>query len=149
APDRHATPGAGNAGPSAPGAAPRAAPRAVPRASGTLPAHYAPRTPLELVAAPAFEFRLRTLLELGKPFAVLALRARPASLAARPDVAWIEAGRDAADYAHKLYARLRELDALRTERLLVERPPQAAEWEAILDRLARAAHAQGLHRAAE
>ena len=42
-------------------------------------------------------------------------------------------------YGHDLYAALRELDARRADRLLVESPPQQRAWFAVLDRLARAA----------
>ncbi|MBX3172660.1 MAG: threonylcarbamoyl-AMP synthase [Candidatus Eremiobacteraeota bacterium] len=42
------------------------------------------------------------------------------------------------DYGARLYAALRELDAAGLEVILVERPPQSPEWEAVLDRLRRA-----------
>jgi L-threonylcarbamoyladenylate synthase len=42
---------------------------------------------------------------------------------------------------------LRELDAQGAERLLIERPPNAPEWIAILDRLQRAAAGAGISEA--
>jgi L-threonylcarbamoyladenylate synthase len=42
-------------------------------------------------------------------------------------------------YGHDLYAALRELDARRADRLLVEAPPRDRAWFAVLDRLGRAA----------
>jgi L-threonylcarbamoyladenylate synthase len=49
------------------------------------------------------------------------------------------AARDAVTYGHDLYARLRELDAQGARRILVESPPGDVEWEAVNDRLLRAA----------
>jgi len=102
-----------------------------PRASGTLAAHYAPLTPLALVdrkrlAGNAVEIRS----------AVLALHAAPPTFAG---ALWIVAHEDAKRYAHDLYANLRRLDQSGANRILVEAPPQAPQWEAVNDRLARAA----------
>ena len=101
-----------------------------PRASGTLASHYAPRTPLVLMEARRFADELR----IGD--AVLALRAPPAHRAAS---AWIEAPLDPVRYGHDLYRNLRELDAHGATRILVEAPPRDAAWEAVNDRLGRAA----------
>ncbi|NBU26030.1 MAG: translation factor Sua5, partial [Gammaproteobacteria bacterium] len=49
------------------------------------------------------------------------------------------AGSDAQAYGRALYATLRALDAERADRLLVEQVPQTPEWDAVRDRLARAA----------
>jgi two-component system sensor histidine kinase RegB len=48
-------------------------------------------------------------------------------------------GCDAAAYGRALYADLRRLDARGVDRLLVEEAPATPEWEAVRDRLARAA----------
>ena len=101
-----------------------------PRASGTLASHYAPRTPLVLMEARRFADELR----IGD--AVLALRPPPAHRAA---TAWIEAPRDPVRYGHDLYFSLRELDGHGATRILVEAPPRDAAWEAVNDRLGRAA----------
>lgn len=103
-----------------------------PRASGTLAAHYAPRTPLAIVEAGTLD----TQLAVRADIAVLALREPPA--AARV-TAWITAPFDAGRYAHDLYANLRKLDASGASRLVVEAPPATAPWEAVNDRLSRAA----------
>jgi L-threonylcarbamoyladenylate synthase len=101
-----------------------------PRASGTLASHYAPHTPLVLMEARRFADELR----VGD--AVLALRAPPAHRAA---TAWIEAPLDPARYGHDLYRNLRELDRHRATRIVVEAPPRDSAWEAVNDRLGRAA----------
>jgi L-threonylcarbamoyladenylate synthase len=105
-----------------------------PRASGTLASHYAPRTPLVLMEARRFADELR----VGD--AVLAFRGPPAHRAAS---AWIDAPRDPARYGHDLYRNLRELDAHGATRILVEAPPRDAAWEAVNDRLGRAAAGTG------
>lgn len=106
-----------------------------PRASGTLAAHYAPRTALTLVD------RATVAEELRSPdVAVLALGYEPALANV---AAWIAGSNDPERYGHDLYANLRSLDASGAERILVEAPPKAPEWEAVNDRLARAAAGAG------
>jgi L-threonylcarbamoyladenylate synthase len=47
---------------------------------------------------------------------------------------------DSVIYAASLYATLRELDALKLDLILVEKPPQHEAWQAINDRLGKATH---------
>jgi L-threonylcarbamoyladenylate synthase len=101
-----------------------------PRASGTLAAHYAPRTALSLVERSALE------AQLAGDVAVLALRAAPSGASVRE---WIAAGAEPMRYGHDLYANLRRLDASGARRILVEAPPRTPEWEVVNDRLSRAA----------
>ena len=103
-----------------------------PRASGTLAAHYAPRTTLVLVASDELEAHLAT----ASNTAVLALREATPGLFA---TAWLDGSTDPARYGHDLYANLRKLDASGAKRIVVEAPPQLPAWEAVNDRLARAA----------
>lgn len=107
-----------------------------PRAPGTLAAHYAPRTPLLLAENDLTLELAASLIRQGKRVAVLALSARQPLLRG---VEWIAAPRDAAGYAHALYASLRRLDETGCDAILVEKPPQAPAWTAINDRLTRAA----------
>jgi L-threonylcarbamoyladenylate synthase len=106
-----------------------------PRAPGTLPAHYAPRTPLVLLEGDLALELAASLARQGKRVAVLARSVQRPLL---QGLEWIAAPRDAAGYAHALYASLRRLDEAGCDSILVERPPQAAEWAAINDRLTRA-----------
>jgi len=107
-----------------------------PRASGRLDSHYAPRTPLELVDEGALPARINALR--GERLAVLAparaLLDRGAQVVARAI-----APADPAGYARRLYALLHELDAAGATRILVARPPQGDDWDAVHDRLNRAA----------
>ncbi|QJR13394.1 L-threonylcarbamoyladenylate synthase [Usitatibacter palustris] len=106
-----------------------------PRASGTLASHYAPHTPLELVDEHALEPRVRAAVARGERVAVLARGPARASAA----TSWHSAPESAAAYAHDLYANLRLLDASGAGLILVEAPPRDAAWDAVNDRLARAA----------
>lgn len=117
--------------------APLAAPAAdAPRAPGTLAKHYAPQTPLIVMEFDLLMELAATLTRVGKRVAALALTKR------RPvheGLTWVAAPSDPAAYAHTLYANLRALDEAGCETILVEQPPQSAEWMAINDRLTRAA----------
>lgn len=104
-----------------------------PRASGTLEAHYAPRTPLLMLPRAALEAEARQQGAFGKRVAILGVGTVPKGShgLALPE--------DAESYAHGLYAALRQLDAGGQQLLLVERPPDDPAWDAVQDRLRRAA----------
>jgi len=108
---------------------------ASPRAPGALERHYAPRTPLMVMEADLMLELASSLSRQGKRVAVLARAARQPLIAG---VTWIAAPADAAGYAHALYANLRRLDEAGCDAILAEAPPEAPEWAAIRDRLARA-----------
>jgi len=114
------------------GRAPRDPDAAAPRASGTLAAHYAPRTALVVVMPATLDEEVRNFTNV----AVLAMREPPRNALV---TSWIAASADPARYAHDLYANLRRLDASGAKRILVEAPPETAQWEAVNDRLRRAA----------
>lgn len=108
----------------------------VTRAPGTLEAHYAPRTPLAVVSRDALA---RHATEDAT--AVLAFE-HPVWASARDVVRVVP--RDAARYAHELYALLRELDGAGATLILVEAPPEAPEWAGVNDRLRRASRGSGV-----
>ena len=126
-----------------------------PRVSGSLAAHYAPKTPLQLLTASALALELDAMLDAGKRVAVLAFATRPRlkpspiGVGARNarTLMWIAADKDAVGYAQSLYANLRTLDAAGTAMILVETPPNSVPWEAVNDRLSRAAVGSGQHSA--
>lgn len=107
-----------------------------PRAPGRLEQHYAPRTPLELVDAGRLPARINELR--GNRVAVLAPAAalldRTADIVLR-----LIAPAQPQEYARRLYSMLHELDAAGAQRILIERPPAGPAWEAVADRLRRAA----------
>ncbi len=107
-----------------------------PRAPGTLARHYAPQTPLMVMEADLLLELAASLVRQAKRVAVLARSAQQPLL---PGLSWIGAPRDAAGYAHDLYANLRRLDEAGCDAILAEAPPPEPEWFAIRDRLTRAA----------
>jgi L-threonylcarbamoyladenylate synthase len=110
--------------------------RQSPRVPGSTLAHYAPATPLAIVPTDEIDNQAAQLSEGGRRIAVLAQRLPLKSL---PSVTWINAGKRPNSYAHDLYANLRTLDKAGCEQILVQDVPQDERWEAIRDRLARAA----------
>ena len=110
----------------------------VPRASGTLLAHYAPSAPLRLMDAKA----LQTALDLlGADAAHIALYARTPLKTRSNRVECRRMPDDAAATAQQLFAVLRDFDARGVRLIWVETPPDTPEWEAVRDRLSRAAAA--------
>lgn len=107
-----------------------------PRASGTLDAHYAPATPVELVDASEIAERLAHWRSLGRRVALWSRSVSPS----QADVG-LEMSHDARTTAHDLYDILRRLDRSGCERILIERVPHTPEWWAVHDRLRRAAAA--------
>src|ERR1700691_3643647 len=94
----------------------------VPRAPGDRALHYAPSTPLEIVAR-------------DEKVAVLAMRP---PLHTQRHMTWINAGKKPDTYAHNLYNHLRTLDRVGCVKIFVQSLPQDERWAAILDRLQRA-----------
>lgn len=111
---------------------------APPQVPGSLEAHYAPDTPLRLIESSAMEAEIEKLAESGR---VVVLARRPPKAALR--CSWLQLPETAAAYGHDFYARLREADAHGGAILVIERPPQTAEWAAVNDRLRRAAAGAG------
>ncbi len=97
---------------------------------GTTMRHYAPHTQTIMLAPEAIAEHAAST---GHTCAVLALSADVAA----PHMN-LPMPRDAAAYAHRLYATLREADAAPVETIIVEAPPDTPEWRAVHDRLGRA-----------
>ena len=110
---------------------------ALPRTPGSTPAHYAPSTPLLLLAGDALGAAARARAAGGARVGVLAQAGAPAGL--EGGVHWLAAGADPARFGHDLYAHLRDLDRLGLDQLLVESVPAGEAWDAVRDRLGRAA----------
>ncbi|MDO5653366.1 MAG: L-threonylcarbamoyladenylate synthase [Brachymonas sp.] len=107
-----------------------------PQAPGTLAAHYAPRAKLRLMGAKDMQAALDLL---GKDAPAIGIwsrtpvrsKASKVRLAAMPD--------NAAEAARELFARLRAFDEQGVTLIWVEPVPTSPEWEAVADRLQRAA----------
>ena len=110
-----------------------------PRVPGDQQSHYAPSTPLSIVAGGDLEKVAASMGETGSRAAVLAMRP---PLGTYPLVTWINAGQRPDAYAHALYANLRTLDKAGGVRILVQEVPADERWDAARDRLQRAAAAR-------
>ena len=106
---------------------------------GQLPSHYAPHTPLRLLAAS----EEADTLKLAGPTGLLAWTRpyRPAQFAAMEVLTLRNDPREAAT---RLFAAMRRLDSLGLDLIVAEPPPPAGLGAAILDRL-RKASADGAH----
>jgi L-threonylcarbamoyladenylate synthase len=111
-----------------------------PRVSGSLEAHYAPRTPLTLLQPDVVIFAVREALAADERIGVIAPMPCPLS---DERIVWREIAGDHVGFAHEIYALLRELDVLGCARIVVQKPPQSPNWNAINDRLRRAAAGSG------
>ena len=112
-----------------------------PRVPGSDAKHYAPRTSLSIVASRTLEDVVGQLTENREKIAVLAMR--PPRVANKY-MTWINAGRRADVYGRELYVNLRTLDKSGANEILVEEVPAGEAWDAVRDRLHRAASAENV-----
>ena len=111
-----------------------------PRASGTLEAHYAPKAKLRLMDARALQTALDLLgSDIDRAGAVIAVYARALLRSPSARVMRRRMPDDAAATAQQLFAVLREFDAQGVKLIWVETPPPTPDWDAVRDRLQRAA----------
>jgi L-threonylcarbamoyladenylate synthase len=106
------------------------------KAPGQHALHYSPRTTMRLFASR--DELIKNANELINANAMAA--ALLLGSGAVPDCTYFELNNNATDVAQQLYDTLHKMDALGAEILLIEAPPNAPEWLAILDRLTRAAN---------
>lgn len=111
------------------------------RSPGTRARHYAPDTPLEVPPdAPA---RVAELLRAGSRIGWLTLRPADTSvrsLAASRNLVVVPMPESPAAYATVLYATLHALDHRDLNRIVCDPLPETDAWQAVRDRLTRAAH---------
>ena len=112
------------------------APLGSPRVPGSTPSHYSPQTPMRIVPSGQIDMQAAASSGGGRRIAVLAQR-QP--LRAHASATWINAGRRPEQYAHDLYANLRTLDKAACQEILVQEVPADERWDAVRDRIARAA----------
>jgi L-threonylcarbamoyladenylate synthase len=111
-----------------------------PRVSGSLAAHYAPQTPMRLIASERLLDFLNAQRHKGDRCGVIAHSQPPQ--AGMPHV-WRLLAADPVGYAHELYAALREMDHAGVALIAVEALPDTAGWVAVADRLRRAVSGSG------
>jgi L-threonylcarbamoyladenylate synthase len=112
-----------------------------PRVPGSDVKHYAPSTPLSIVQSRKLEEVVTQLTADHERVAVLAMR--PPRVANK-FMTWINAGRRAEVYGREMYVNLRTLDKSGAHEILVEEVPAGEAWDAIRDRLRRAASAENV-----
>jgi L-threonylcarbamoyladenylate synthase len=114
-----------------------------PRASGTLESHYAPNARVRLMDAKALQTALdllgRDLDDRTQARPSIALYARTPLRTRSGRIVLRRMPDDAVAAAHELFADLRALDAAGVALIWVETPPPGEQWEAVRDRLQRAA----------
>jgi L-threonylcarbamoyladenylate synthase len=111
-----------------------------PRVSGSLAGHYAPSTPMRLVAPERLLDFINAVRHSGRRCGVLCHSQPPH--AGMPHI-WRMLPADPAGYARGLYAALRELDQAGADLIVVEDIPATAPWAAVADRLRRSACGAG------
>ncbi len=105
------------------------------RAPGMMEIHYAPTTPATRCASEQLPKQIEQLIASGKKIGLLTYRLE---IATTEQIHILRLPQQADAYAQRLYASLRELDALELDLILVEQPPQTEQWSAINDRLWKA-----------
>ncbi len=111
-----------------------------PRVSGSLAAHYAPQTPMRLVAGERLLDFINAQRHKGERCGVIAHSQPPQ--AGMPH-AWQLLPADPVGYAHGLYAALRTMDHAGVDLIAVEALPESPAWAAVADRLRRAVAGAG------
>ncbi len=109
-----------------------------PRVPGTLASHYAPDATVRLLPFDGIAKALASAVRQGCKVGVMARAVAPDD--GLPSMCrWVHMSEEPGGYGRELYAALRDLDVSDCDVILVETPPSASEWEAVRDRLARAA----------
>ena len=111
-----------------------------PRVSGSLAAHYAPQTPMRLVASERLLDFINAQRHKGDRCGVIGHSQPPQ--ASMPHL-WRMLPADPVGYAHDLYAALREMDHAGVSLIAVEALPDQPAWAAVADRLRRAVAGAG------
>ena len=111
-----------------------------PRVSGSLAAHYAPQTPMRLIASERLLDFLNAQRHKGDTCGVISHSQPPQAGMPHP---WRMLPADPVGYAHDLYAALRDMDHANVSLIAVESLPSSPDWTAVSDRLRRAVAGSG------
>ncbi len=111
-----------------------------PRVSGSLAAHYAPQTPMRLIASERLLDFLNAQRHKGDTCGVISHSQPPQAGMPHP---WRMLPADPVGYAHDLYAALRDMDHANVSLIAVESLPSSPDWTAVRDRLRRAVAGSG------
>lgn len=111
---------------------------AKPRVSGSLKAHYAPATPVYLVKGSQINQLLQKLHNKGRVALLAYNHVLPDH---NTNIDFYACPVTPQAYAHSLYSTLRQLDQSNYTAIVIEQPPESTGWQAVNDRLSRAAAA--------
>lgn len=110
------------------------------RTSGSLPAHYAPATPLKIYPTEQIWQGALQLSAQGLRTLVITWSDINNSQPADQSIQQFSMPADPVTYGKQLYAKLRQFDHDAFDYMIVEAPPDHPAWLAITDRLQRASH---------
>jgi L-threonylcarbamoyladenylate synthase len=109
----------------------------VPNVPGQHHVHYAPRTKTQVIKTEKLAAFLQALPQEELP--VVCVVYTQTSYPHIDHVQWVNMPAEAAAYAHDIYRTLRALDTEHYKQIIIEEVPERAEWNAIQDRLLKAA----------
>lgn len=110
------------------------------RVSGSLPAHYAPYTPLKLISTGQIWQQAIALAEKNLRVLVMTWSDTANSKPDEQSITHCIMPTDPFSYGQQLYAKLHQFDQAGFDLLLIETPPDHSDWFAVTDRLQRAGH---------
>ena len=110
------------------------------RTPGSLPAHYAPQTPLSIFPTPQIWQQASLLAEQNQRILVLTWSESAKPVIRNPLIEHFAMPMEPKLYGKQLYARLHQFDQAGFDCLLLESPPDHPHWLAIKDRLQRASY---------
>lgn len=110
------------------------------RTPGSLPAHYAPQTPLSIFPTPEIWQQAFLLAEQNQRILVLTWSDSAKPPTRNPMIEHFAMPMEPKLYGKHLYAKLHQFDQAGFDYLLLESPPNHPHWLAIKDRLQRASY---------
>lgn len=108
------------------------------RVSGSLPAHYAPVTPLKLIPTGQIWQHAIASAEKNLRILVMTWSDNTNSKSDEQSITHCIMPSDPFSYGQQLYAKLHQFDQANFDLLLIETPPNHPDWLAVTDRLQRA-----------
>lgn len=109
-----------------------------PRVSGALASHYAPRTSTQMIDERRLKMQLRAFRAAHDRGPTRCIITHSFDVETTERLHSVRLAADAQTWEFELYALLRKLDSQRYGELIIEAPPQGAEWDAVNDRVKRA-----------
>jgi len=110
------------------------------RTSGSLPAHYAPATPLKIYSAKHLWDHTLALAAQGSRVLVMTWSDIGQLQPSDQSIQHFSMPADPVTYGQRLYAKLRQFDQAAFDYMIIEAPPDHPSWLAITDRLQRASY---------